>query len=110
MTAKLAQLPGQYRWLLEKYPGVGKSYEKLGEAVHSAGPLDERTRALVKLAISLGAGLEGAVHSHTRKALEAGLKPAEILHAALLAMPTIGLPGTVAGISWIRDILEEREQ
>ncbi len=104
--ADQAKLPGQYRWLFQEYPSVGEAYEGLGEAVHAAGPLDERTRALVKLGISIGARLEGGVHSHTRKALQAGVKPDEILHAAILAMPTLGLPSTMAALTWIRDILE----
>jgi AhpD family alkylhydroperoxidase len=44
----------------------------MGDAVHRSGPLDEKTRALIKLAISTGARLEGAVHSHTRKAVQTG--------------------------------------
>ncbi|MGB5287112.1 MAG: hypothetical protein WBN42_01370 [Ignavibacteriaceae bacterium] len=32
----------------------------------------KKPRSLFKLAISTGAGMEGAVHSHTRKALDAG--------------------------------------
>ena len=47
-----------------------EAYEKMGDAVHTSGPLDDKSRALIKLALSAGAGLEGAVHSHTRKALE----------------------------------------
>jgi len=105
--AKRTKLPGAYTWLMEEYPKVGKAYEGLGEAVHAAGPLDDRTRALVKLSISIGARLEGAVHSHARKALEAGVPPEEILHAALLAMPTVGLPSTVAALSWVRDVIEK---
>ncbi|MEK6988287.1 MAG: carboxymuconolactone decarboxylase family protein [Candidatus Thermoplasmatota archaeon] len=102
------KLPKHYRWLKEEYPEVAKAYEKLGDAVHGAGPLDERTRALVKLAVSVGARLEGAVHSHTRKALAVGLRPEDIRHAVLLAMPTIGLPGTVAALSWVGDVLAKK--
>ncbi len=105
--AKRGKLPGQYQWLLRTYPTVGEAYEALGEAVHTAGPMDERTRALVKLGISIGARMEGAVHSHTRKALEAGVKPVEILHTAILAMPTLGLPSTMAALTWVKDILDE---
>lgn len=105
--AKREKLPGQYQWLLRTYPTVGEAYEALGEAVHTAGPMDERTRALVKLGISIGARMEGAVHSHTRKALEAGVKPVEILHTAILAMPTLGLPSTMAALTWVKDILDE---
>lgn len=106
--AKRKKLPSHFQWLVDEYPKVADAYEALGEAVHSAGPLDKRTRALVKLSIAIGARLEGAVHSHTRKALEAGATHDQILHAAVLAMPTIGLPSTVAALSWIRDELEAR--
>ena len=106
--AKRTKLPAHFQWLFDEYPKVAKAYEDLGDAVPSAGPLDPRTRALVKLSIAVGARLEGAVHSHTRKALEAGATRDQILHAALLAMPTIGLPSTVAALSWIRDELEPR--
>ena len=101
------KLPGQYAWLMKNYPKIGKAYEGLGDAVHAAGPLDTKARALIKLSVSVGAQLEGAVHSHARKALEVGVKPAEILHAVVLAMPTIGLPRTVAAMSWVRDVLEK---
>jgi len=101
------KVPGHYRWLHEKYPDVGEAYERLGKAVHAAGPLDDSTRAVVKLGISIGAGLEGAVHSHARKALEAGVSPKALLHVAVLAMPTIGLPATVRALSWVRDVTDK---
>ncbi|MGB5531320.1 MAG: hypothetical protein WBQ32_15235 [Ignavibacteriaceae bacterium] len=40
--------------------------------MHKSVPLNEKTRSSFMLAISTGAGMEGAVHSHTRKALDAG--------------------------------------
>lgn len=104
--AKREKLPEHYTWLRKHYPQVAAAYEALGEAVHSAGPLDEHTRALVKLSLAIGARLEGAVHSHVRKALDAGVKPEEILHATILAVPTVGLPSTVAALSWVRDVIE----
>ena len=99
------ELPKAFRQFIEKYPEVGKSYEKLGEAVHKSGSLDEKTRALIKLAISTGAQLEGGVHSHTRKALKVGLSADEIRHAVLIALPTIGLPSMMAALTWVEDVL-----
>ena len=81
----------------------------MGDAVHAAGPLDEKARALIKLAISTGARLEGAVHSHARKALSAGCTADEMRHVALLSLPTIGLPSMMAALSWIDDILNPNE-
>ncbi len=100
-------IPKRFQQFTKKYPDVASAYEMLGDAVHAAGPLDKKTRALIKLGISTGARLEGAVHSHVRKALNAGVKPDELRHAALLALPTIGLPSMMAALSWIDDVLQE---
>lgn len=102
----MSQIPKRYQKFQEDYPQVFKAYEELGDAVHAAGPLDEKTRALIKLAISTGARLEGAVHSHTRKALKAGCTPEELRHTVMLALPTIGLPSMMAALSWVDEIIE----
>lgn len=95
---------------MEKYPDVAKGYEALGDAVHKAGPLEEKTRALVKLGISTGARLEGAVHAHARKALAAGVTADEMRHAVILSLPTIGLPSMMAAMSWIDDVIEDEKK
>ncbi len=64
-----------------------QAVEALGEATQSAGPLDSKSRALVKLAIAIGGLREGAVHSH--------------------AITTIGFPSTMAAMSWVEDILRK---
>ena len=99
------EIPKTYKRFMENYPEVGEGYEKLGDAVHKSGPLDEKTRALIKLSISTGARMEGAVHSHTRKALRAGAEPDEIRHAVILSLPTIGLPSMMAALTWVEDVL-----
>ncbi|MBM2814759.1 MAG: alkylhydroperoxidase AhpD family core domain protein [Ignavibacteria bacterium] len=102
-------IPKRYVKFTEDYPDVAKSYEAMGDAAHKAGPLDDKTRALIKLSISVGARLEGAVHSHTRKALKAGCSPEEIRHAVLLSLPTIGLPSMMAALSWVDDVIENKK-
>jgi alkylhydroperoxidase/carboxymuconolactone decarboxylase family protein YurZ len=61
----------------------------------------------VKLALALGALSEGAVHSHARRGLADGLSPEELKHVALLAIPTLGLPQAVKGLTWIEDITKK---
>ena len=51
--------------------------------------------------------MEGAVHSHTRKAIEAGCSNQEIKQTVMLALPTIGFPSTMAVMSWVEDILDK---
>ena len=82
-----------------------RAVEALGEATQSAGLLDNKTRALVKLAIAVGALQEGAVHSHTRRALQAKCAADELRHVGVLAITTIGFPSTMAAMSWVEDIL-----
>lgn len=98
-------LPKWFRNFQKRYPQIGAAADALGEAVNGAGPLDEKTRELVKLGIALGAGLEGGVHSHVRRASTAGASREEIRHAALLAISTVGFPRAMAGLSWIEDVL-----
>ncbi len=86
------------------YPDVWKAFTELGERCHEAGPLDERSRRLVKLALSIGAGgLEGATHSAVRNARKAGLGEEEIHHVVALAVTTLGLPSATRAFTWIGD-------
>jgi alkylhydroperoxidase/carboxymuconolactone decarboxylase family protein YurZ len=98
--------PTIYEWMRTRYPELITAYDAVGDAAYQAGPLSERERHLVKLALALGAGLEGAAHSHTRRALEAGIDGADIRHVALLSITTPGFPSMVRGMSWLEDVLE----
>jgi alkylhydroperoxidase/carboxymuconolactone decarboxylase family protein YurZ len=106
----MRKLPKRYQEFTKKYRDIARAYEGLGTACHAAGPLDDKTRALVKLAISIGARLEGGAHSHVRKALDAGASKEELRHVALLAIQTIGFPPAMAAMSWIDDIVNPDER
>ncbi len=95
-----------YNRLVKRYPGVFEAHEKLGSELKKAGPLDEKTLQLIKLAAAAAAGSEGAVHSHTRRAKEKGASADEIYHALLSLISTIGFPKAMAAISWSGDILD----
>jgi alkylhydroperoxidase/carboxymuconolactone decarboxylase family protein YurZ len=101
-------VPGRFQRFERDQPKIAAAYTALGDACQNAGPLEARTRALVKLGVAIGMQHEGAVHSHTRKALEAGASAAEIRHAALLATTTIGFPRMMAALSWMDDVLGDR--
>jgi len=105
----MGKIPGFYTRFIETYPDVGEAYKGLSRACKEAGPLDERTAELVKLGISIGAGMSGATHSHTRKAIEAGATADEIIHAVLMATTTIGFPNMMRGLAWVKDVLEAQE-
>jgi alkylhydroperoxidase/carboxymuconolactone decarboxylase family protein YurZ len=92
------------------FPKLWSAYEALGTAVSESGPVDARTRRLVKLALAIGAGSEGAVHSHVRQAREEGLGTDELRQVANLAITTLGFPAAMAGLSWINDVVEGDEK
>src|ERR1700756_2929247 len=97
------QIPKPVEELWKGYPTVWKAFNELGESCHQAGPLDEKTRRLVKLALSIGAGLEGATHSAVRNARKSGLSAEELEHVALLSITTLGLPAATRAWTWIAD-------
>ena len=99
-----APAPKTYHEFKARFPKLAQAWDLTREG-SEAGPLDEKTRMLVKLAVSLGAMREGAVHSATRKAVAAGLDPAAIEQTVALAASTIGFPATVAVWTWVRDVL-----
>lgn len=100
------KLPGAAGELARQYPDVWEAYSALGKATAKAGGLSDRERRLVKLALSIGADSEGAVHSHTRRGVSEGL-PADDLHqVALLAIGPLGLPRAVAAGTWIADVTD----
>lgn len=99
------ELPQPFQDFNRDHPSVAKAYEALASAAHEAGPLDERTRRLVKLAIAVGGRLEGAVRAHARQARAAGVPNEELDHVVLLALTTIGLPSTIAARTWVRNEL-----
>ena len=88
-----------------KYPEVWEAFATLGDSCHQTGPLDEKTRRLVKLGIAIAYRHEGAVHSAARNALESGLTAEEMFHAAILAITTVGWPTAYAAMTWIDDAI-----
>lgn len=102
------KIPSTYQKMHEDFPEFMKAYEAMGQATRQAGPLTEREAAMVKLAISIGAGLQGGAHSHCRKALQAGCSPEELRHVAILAAPTIGFPTMMRAKSWVEDVLSKQ--
>lgn len=101
---ELPELPTTFA---REHPEVWDAYRGLGKTCAEAGPLDDKTRRLVKLAFALAMRSEGAVHSHVRRALREGVSEAELLHVATLAIPTLGFPNALAGRSWIEDLLDD---
>lgn len=99
-------LPAAAGRVAQAYPELFRAYAALGEACAKAGPIEGATLRLVKLALAIGAGSEGGVHSHSRRALEEGVPKEALKQVALLAVPTLGFPRAVAALTWIEDVTE----
>ncbi|MCJ8340070.1 MAG: carboxymuconolactone decarboxylase family protein [Pseudomonadales bacterium] len=99
----------QYQKLKKQYPDFLEAVETLGKTIRQVGPLNEQTAQLVQLAAAAATRSEGAVHSHTRRALEAGAEPEAIVHSILLLTSTIGFPNVVAALSWAEDVIDNRQ-
>lgn len=102
-------LPEVYRGFREAFPDVATALDELAARVDRAGPLDERTQRLVKLAMAVASQSPGAVRSNVRKALRAGDSVEEIRHVAVLAITTCGFPTAIAGAEWIEEVLRAPE-
>lgn len=86
-----------------EHPSVWNAFARLAEECHNSGPLDEKTRRLVKVALAIGAGLEGAAHSAVRHAREGGITKQELDHVAILGVTTLGFPAAMRALSWLDD-------
>lgn len=104
----MKQVPKRFLKFVADYPEVGKAYQELGTAIASSGPLSAREGALVKIGISAGARMEGALRSHVRKAIHVGVSMEEIKHAIMLTTTTIGFPNMMAALSWCDEFIEEK--
>ena len=101
--------PNFYRGLADRHPAFMQALDDLGVAVRQSGPLDEKTVQLVQLAAAAATRSEGAVHSHTRRALSCGVTPEAIRHAIIALTSTVGFPTVVAALSWAEDQLAQAE-
>ncbi len=95
--------PPTFRAFIAKYPDLGRAHESVAQSVNSVGPLDARTLALIKIGICVGAGLESALRSHVRRALQHGASTEEVEQSILLGMNTVGFPRTVSAWSWAQE-------
>ncbi|MDA8100520.1 MAG: carboxymuconolactone decarboxylase family protein [Nitrospiraceae bacterium] len=105
----MRKLPNQYTSIVKRYADVAEAVRRLGAATKSAGPLNKKTAELIQLAAAAAIRSEGSVHSHARRAIEAGAKPNEVRHAVVVLTSTIGFPTVSAALSWIDDVIGKKK-
>ena len=102
------KIPKWYAELSKKHGKFMDAIQELGKVVRLEGPLDDKTAHLIQLAAATTLRSEGAVHSHVRRALDAGAKADEIYHSIILLTSTIGFPTVSAALSWAADVIGDK--
>lgn len=101
----MSQLPKPYQVFRREHPRIYAAYEALGAAVAESGPLEAKTRELIRLGMSAANRSRSAVESHTHRALDAGATPDEIEHAIALGINTLGFSTMMAALTWAKDAI-----
>ncbi len=103
----MGYLPDIYKEFKRQFPEVAKAYDSLALTCHDWGPLDGKTRRLIKMGIAMGLNSDGGVRSHARRALEEGITADELRHAVLQAFTTAGFPTMIAAMKWVEEVIEK---
>lgn len=99
------------KYLTENHGEIYHAYECYGKLIHEeGGPLDEKTRWLIKVALSTSCQYHFALKTHILKALKCGCTKEEIEHAILLVAPTSGFPKMMEGLLILREIIDNENQ
>lgn len=106
----MTYLPDIYKEFKQEFPEIAKAYDELAVKCHGWGPLDVKTRRLIKLGIAIGLSSEGGVRSHARRALEEGVTADELRHAVLVALTTAGFPTMIAAMKWVNNVIDKYKE
>ncbi len=104
----MPRYPKNYQMLQRMFPELTKAHEEAGRLAKEAGPIDAKTCHLIQLAACASLRSEGGVHSHARRAIEAGASRDEIYHTIALLVPTAGFPAAAAAFSWVNDVIPNK--
>jgi 4-carboxymuconolactone decarboxylase len=88
------------------YAKTWAAYEQLRNACDQAGPLDAKTRELIKIGISVALEHSGGLIAHVSQAKKAGAQPPEIYQAILLATGLAGFPAVLGAMAAAKKYLE----
>jgi len=99
------ELPEHFRSFVREYPDIWEAHQKLSETCAACGPLDRKTRELIKVGISGAANQTTALQRHAVMAVQAGATQEEVFQAVLLMITTVGFPRASAALQWARNAL-----
>ncbi len=100
-----------FGFFIKRHKEIAGAYEDFGKLLHlQGGPLDEKTRWLIKVSVSTTSGHDLALRTHLQKAERAGCTLEEIEHAILLTASTAGFPAMMTGLMIFREVFEDNLQ
>lgn len=92
------------KYFTDKHEDIYSAYSSYGKAIdEDGGPLEEKTRRLIKVAVSATIGNEYSLTTHIKKALKAGCSLEEVEHTLLLIAPTVGFPAMMKALMTLRE-------
>ena len=89
-----------YSELVTAAPAMAKTYNDLA----AEGPLDARTRRLVRLAVAAALASEGGVRHHVARAMHEGLPADELRHTVALAL-TMASQSGIRLLTWTEEAI-----
>ncbi len=102
------KIADNFKYFVSRHKEIYEAYSEYGRLIHEeGGPLDEKTRALMKVVISSVSAHDFALKTHMKKAVEKGCTKEEIEHALLLTAPTVGFPNMMESLLVLREVFED---
>ena len=89
----------------EQFPEIHDSFRVMQERCAAWGPLDDRARTLIELALASVRMQQNAVRAQSARALKLGISADEIRHAILLTLGNAGLSSVMASLAWTHEVL-----
>jgi len=105
-VTKKNQKPRTLQEFEKLFPETWKAYTYFRDTCDHEGPIDPKTRELIKIGIEVARKRHGGLIAHLTRAQEAGAKKSEIYQAILLATPLIGLPDVLDAFHFVREHLK----
>ncbi len=102
------KIKDNFNYFTKQHKDIYEAYANFGKAIHEqGGPLDDKTKALIKIAISATTHNEFSLETHIKKAAQVDCNRQEIEHAILLTAPTAGFPTMMRAMMVLRKHFDE---
>lgn len=98
--------PDLYELLKQLHPDVANLVMTGYSDIYARPGLEKKQRAIVTLTALITQGASEQLHAHTYTALNAGLKPNEILEIIIQCTAYIGFPRALTALSVVKEVMK----